>query len=292
MASSRPRARVVVAPVAFVLFQGIALARSSDALAYRPFDGTDADVAAHGEFELELAPVGYLYDTDGPSLLLPQVVFNYGVMDRVELVIDARHQLALGTPHLVDGVRLDRSRILDTDALVKIVLRKGSLQASDHEPGEPAPSGISVAMELGPLLPELGGSASAASFGASDDLIASMRWHDVAAHLNTQPMFDRQHRAALFESVILEGPFRWKVRPVSELAFQSEWYGPTTLSALGGAIARVTEGLDLDLAGRALETDGHAGYEVRAGFTWAIAVHEPESERQKPGGKTPEGEKP
>ena len=267
---------------ALLVAQGTALAFSADALAYRPFDGTDADVAAHGEFELELAPLGYLYDAEGPSLLLPQVVFNYGIMERVELVIDLRHQLALGTPHVIDGKRLDRSRLLDTDALVKVVLRKGTLQEM---------SGVSMAMEVGPLLPELGGGGGL-GVGVSDDLIASMRWHDVTAHLNTQPMFDREHRAALFESLILEGPFRWKVRPVSELAFQSEWYGATTLSALGGAIARVTEGLDLDVAGRVLETDGRAGYEARAGFTLGIPLLESEAEAKTPAGKAPEGEKP
>ena len=274
----RSRARLVVA--ATLLFQVLAVTASTDAHAYRPFDGTDADVASHGEFELELAPLGYLYDTDGPALLLPQVVFNYGVVEGVELVIDARHQLALGTPHLVSGMRLDRERILDTDALVKVILRKGTLQEA---------GGVSVAMEVGPLLPELGGSHG---IGVSDDLIASMRWHDVTAHLNTQPMFDREHRVALFESLILEGPFRWKVRPVSELALQSQWYGVTTLSALGGAIARVTDALDLDLAARYLETDGHPGYEVRAGFTLGIAVFEPEAVKETPAGRTPEGEKP
>jgi hypothetical protein len=258
----------------------ILLIASTDASAYRPFDGTDADVAAHGEFELELAPIGYLYDTDGPSLLLPQVVFNYGVMEGVELVIDARHQLALGTPHVIAGMSLDRERILDTDFLAKVILRKGTLQ--EH-------TGASVAMEVGPLLPELGGSHGV---GVSDDVIVSMRWHNVTAHLNTQPMFDREHRAALFESLILEGPFRWKVRPVSELALQSEWYGSTTLSALGGAIARVTDSLDLDVGARALETDGHAGYEVRAGFTLGIALFEPKEEAETPAGHTPEGEKP
>ncbi len=33
---------------------------SNDARAYRPFDGTDADVAAKGELELEIGPLGYL----------------------------------------------------------------------------------------------------------------------------------------------------------------------------------------------------------------------------------------
>jgi hypothetical protein len=269
------RLLLVLPPIALA-----ALTASSDALAYRPFDGTDADVADHGEFELELAPLGYLYDAKGPSLQLPTVVFNYGIAEGVELVVDARHQLALGTPHVIGGMSLDRDRITDTDFLAKLLLRKGTLQ--EH-------TGVSIATEVGPLLPELGGSHG---FGVSDDVIVSMRWHDVTAHLNTQPMFDREHRAALLETLILEGPFRWRVRPVSELAVESEWYGPTTASALGGAIARVSDALDLDVAARALETDGHAGYEVRAGFTLGIPIFEPEAEKESPAGRTPEGEKP
>jgi hypothetical protein len=47
---------------------------SSPALAYRPFDGTDAAVAAPGEIEIELQPAGRLRDETGTSLIAPATV--------------------------------------------------------------------------------------------------------------------------------------------------------------------------------------------------------------------------
>ena len=50
-----------------------------DALAYRPFDGTDADVAEYGDFELELGPTQY-YREDGRNFLVaPATVLNLGI---------------------------------------------------------------------------------------------------------------------------------------------------------------------------------------------------------------------
>jgi hypothetical protein len=54
------------------------LAWSVPASAYRPFDGTDAAVAAKGELEIELQPAGRLHDQGGTSLIAPATVINYG----------------------------------------------------------------------------------------------------------------------------------------------------------------------------------------------------------------------
>jgi hypothetical protein len=48
---------------------------ASPAAAYRPFDGTDAAVAAPGEVEIELQPAGGLRDETGTSLIAPATVF-------------------------------------------------------------------------------------------------------------------------------------------------------------------------------------------------------------------------
>jgi hypothetical protein len=42
---------------------------AAPASAYRPFDGTDAAVAAKGEMEIELQPAGRLRDENGTSLI-------------------------------------------------------------------------------------------------------------------------------------------------------------------------------------------------------------------------------
>jgi hypothetical protein len=48
------------------------------AQAYRPFDGTDAAVAAPGEVEIELGPVEYLREGSERALSAPNVRLNYG----------------------------------------------------------------------------------------------------------------------------------------------------------------------------------------------------------------------
>ena len=62
-------------PAVLVAFALIASTRT--ALAYRPFDGTDADVAPRGELELEIGTVGYLHGRDGTAVAPMQVV-NFG----------------------------------------------------------------------------------------------------------------------------------------------------------------------------------------------------------------------
>ena len=121
----------------------LSLFLSGQALAYRPFDGTDAAVAAHGEFELELGPLGYYQVGSEHDLVLPSVVLNYGIFERVELVLAGFNYLGLDahTPPPLD-------RILDTELSAKVVLREGCLQEKD---------GVSVATEVGVLLPQLGG---------------------------------------------------------------------------------------------------------------------------------------
>jgi hypothetical protein len=270
------RASRRIAPA--IAFLGV-LATASQALAYRPFDGTDADVAAHGEFELELGPIGYIYNVDGSALVLPAVVLNYGIFPTWELVIDSRHQLGLGDLH---GAR--RSRILDNDILLKHVLREGTLQ-NDEEHHR---TGISVATEFGPLLPELGGSHGV---GVGVNLIGSYRFRDVTLHLNTMPQYDREHRVDMFESLIVEGPFRWTVRPVGEASVEKEWYGPHTESLLLGTIVRMSDDLYLDAAGRVFNIDGETGYEARLGFTLGVPIFEPAKTCPTPTAAEPEGER-
>jgi hypothetical protein len=65
---------------------------SSPALAYRPFDGTDAAVADLGEFELEFQPAGRMRDDTGTSLIASELVLNYGVMQDWEAVVEGRLQ--------------------------------------------------------------------------------------------------------------------------------------------------------------------------------------------------------
>ena len=143
-------------PTLATLAVGVVVA--SPAFAYRPFDGTDGDVAEVGQFELEMGPAQFLSSPEGHYLMAPATVLNLGVAPGFELVVDFKDFVALqrvaGQP---------RIRLLDTDIFLKSILRRGSLQ------GE---SGISIALEAGPLLPEIGGTHG---FGAQANLITSYR---------------------------------------------------------------------------------------------------------------------
>ena len=57
-------------------------ATSGPAWAYRPFDGTDAAIAAPGELEIELQPAGRLREGGNTTLVAPATVFNYGLSER------------------------------------------------------------------------------------------------------------------------------------------------------------------------------------------------------------------
>ena len=141
---------------------------AAPAFAYRPFDGTDGDVAEEGRFEIELGPAQYLKGPDGRALAAPATVLNLGVDEDMELVVDFKNLIGLdrapGAP---------RMRLLDTDIMLKCIIRHGTLQGA---------SGVSMAVEAGPLLPELN---STNAWGAEAKLITSYRWDALSLHLNT-----------------------------------------------------------------------------------------------------------
>src|SRR5947207_791242 len=114
-----------------MLSAGIGLA--SPAFAYRPFDGTDGDVADVGEFELEMGPAHFLSSPEGRYIVAPATVLNLGVARGLELVVDFKDFVGLQS---VAGQ--PRMRLLDTDIFLKGILRRGTLQ------GE---SGVSIALE-------------------------------------------------------------------------------------------------------------------------------------------------
>src|SRR6188768_1284789 len=65
-------ALLLVSPLAWLVEQRAAHA-------YRPFDGTDGDVADTGEFELELGPLHYAQEGDEKFFLTPTVL-NLGIV--------------------------------------------------------------------------------------------------------------------------------------------------------------------------------------------------------------------
>jgi hypothetical protein len=239
------------------------LTAEHDAYAYRPFDGTDADVAALGDFELELGPVHYYSQASTRYLIAPATVLNLGFAPSWEAVVDFQNFVGL---QAVPGQA--RDRLLDTDVLAKTVLVRGSLQDAGPWP--------SVAAELGPLLPNINGENG---FGASCDVIVSKRWQALTVHANSWFELTRGDlHFDWFEGVILEGSFDAKARPVSELFVEHEWVtNVTTLSALLGGIWRAADGIDLDAAVREARIGPQWATEVRLGLTWTLGLWKPHS---------------
>jgi hypothetical protein len=248
----------------FVLGSSVILAVGTvapPALAYRPFDGTDADVAETGNFELELGPVHWYSQSDRHYLIAPATVLNLGFLPRWELVVDFQNFVGLDTP---PGQA--RDQLLDTDVFTKVVLVPGALQGKGPWP--------SVAAELGPLLPNINGQES---FGASTDVIVSQRWRGFTMHVNNWFELTRGDlHLDWFEGVILEGSADQAVRPVSELFVEHEFVANvTTWSALVGAIWRASDGLDLDVGLREARIADERATEVRIGLTWRLGLWEP-----------------
>lgn len=230
------------------------LGASASALAYRPFDSTDAAVADAGELELELGPLGRLREGARKFNVAPAAIANVGLPGDRELVIQGQREVALarveGEPH---------SSLQDNGAFIKQVLRRGVLQEE---------AGPSIATEYGLLLPSIPGHGTGASIAG----IVSQRWRSGTVHLNAAVARTREHEADAFLGAIVEGPIDWAVRPVAEAFAERTSGGPRVSSFLVGAIWRAGEDLALDIALR----QGHIGSEpvreVRLGLTWAFSL--------------------
>jgi hypothetical protein len=240
--------------VAAILLPLLAIAWSREALAYRPFNGTDAAVAEPGVVELELGPIQYFELGQLPILFSPDVVLNYGIGERWELVLQGRlaHELLPDSqgPNLVDN-----------GVFLKGVLREGSLQDK---------SGPSIATEFGLLLPA---TRDEPGTGASLAVIVSQRWQTLTLHLNAEVAMTRRQLVDTAYSIILEGPYSWPVRPVAEFFYEREYGGSETGSALVGAIWQVRDNLSIDFGLRGGWVDGIAFKEIRAGLTIGIGLH-------------------
>jgi hypothetical protein len=225
---------------------------SDRASAYRPFDGTDAAVADLGQLEIELGPLGLLWQQANKTLIAPAYIVNYGFAKNWELVLQGQLETPLASS--------DPSSLTMAGAFLKGVLRPGSLQEK---------SGPSIATEFGVLLP---GVNAEPGYGLSWAGIVSQRWDAGTIHLNLQTELTREHNADIFVSTILEGPSKWKVRPVAEFFYENEFGQAQTVSGLIGAIWQVRDGLTFDVGVRHALTNGHVVNEIRAGLTFGIPL--------------------
>src|SRR5215813_4531789 len=238
-----------------VVVVGVAMVGSTASFAYRPFDGTDAAVADPQEVEIELEPAGVLRRNAQTSLIAPFMIFNYGFAKNWEFVFQGLGQFPLTS--------FDESASVNgVGAFLKHVLREGSLQDA---------TGPSVAIEFGPLLP---GVNADSGFGASFGTIVSQRWDWGAVHANIVTELTRDQHFDYFVGGIIEGPTKWKVRPVAEFFYEEEIGQTRTVSGLIGAIWHVKDNLSFDIGFRHAVVNGHPVEEFRAGMTFGFSLPE------------------
>jgi hypothetical protein len=222
---------------------------ATSAFAYRPFDGTDAAVADFGEVEVELQPLGAMH-AGSTTKPVSDSVLNFGFAERWELVVQATAQ-----PPLAGGGPLS----VPDAAFLKYVVQPGVLQDKQ---------GPSMAMEFGPLLPDVGGSGVGFSWSG----IVSQRWDWGTVHFNIETNFTQDQHGELFFDAIIEGPSKWKVRPVFEVYSDSVINVSQSYSALAGAIWQVNDKLAFDVAFRYALVDGRPVNELRAGMTFGFPL--------------------
>jgi hypothetical protein len=239
--------------VAALLAAAVLTCWCSPAEAYRPFDGTDAAVAQTGEVEIELGPVEYFREGAERTLFAPDYRINYGFASRWEASVEGK--AAYGLTGGVPGASL-----IESDVLLKGVLREGVLQEK---------TGPSIATEFGILLP---GISDQPGTGAVLTGIASQRWDWGTVHLNAQIELTREQHADYFLDMIIEGPYDWVVRPVSEFFYERDIGLFRTRSALVGAIWQVQDNIAVDFGLRGGLVNEHTVGEIRAGVTFAFGV--------------------
>jgi len=223
------------------------------AAAYRPFDGTDAAVADVGEVEIELQPAGLFRENSENTLIAPFVVYNYGFAERWELVVQGQAE----TPLTTAGPTI----LTNAGVFLKYVLQPGVLQDK---------SGPSIATEFGPLLPGINGELGV---GFSWAGILTQRWDWGTINYNVETNLTRDHHAELFLDAIIEGPFKWPIRPVAEVFYDNDFGVAQEISGLIGAIWQVRDNLSFDIGLRHALLNGRPINELRAGVTFGFPLN-------------------
>jgi hypothetical protein len=239
--------------VAAGLVSILAVGSIPQAVAYRPFDGTDAAVAEPQQLEIELGPAQFSWGGSDRTLVAPNLRLNYGVAENWEFTLEgmAAHQLSSES---------HGTSLVGNEALIKGVLREGSLQDK---------SGPSIATEFGLLLPGINDEHGT---GATLTGIISQRWPWLTVHLNVEGTVTRDLHGDSFVDAILEGPHDWTVRPVAEIFHEREFGTSRETSGLLGAIWQVRDNIAVDAGFRMARLNDLTVNEVRAGVTFSFPL--------------------
>ena len=230
------------------------IAWSSHAGAYRPFDGTDADVAELHQVELEIGPAGYYQQASAHDFVSGGVI-DFGFASGFELVLQGFDYLE------TESSSSRNNKFTDTGIFVKHVWHDGCLQGK---------GGPSFATEVGPLLPTIG---DAMGFGAYvGGILSTCVGKSLIIHWNAEAQILREsYDLDVYGGAIVEPPpSEYVVRPVAEVFVERDFGGGQTYSGLLGAIWDVNQRLALDVAVREALVDGKDASELRTGFSLSI----------------------
>jgi hypothetical protein len=174
---------------------------SSVAWGYRPFVSTDAAVAERHRMEIELGYVTRTRTQGQYTFTTPQLVVNYGFAQNLEIVGEFQ----------VEETRDVGLQLVDPGLFLKAVLREGILQEKE---------GVSLAVELGPLLPAT--RQGERKLGFEGVGIASAKLSPFTFHLNFGGGVDREAtRPFAVWGVITELPIVPRLRLVGEVNGES-----------------------------------------------------------------------
>jgi hypothetical protein len=173
------------------------LLSQSVAWGYRPFVSTDAAVADVKEMEVEIGYFNLERERGKNTFIVPKAVLNYGLVRNLELVGEFAVE---EPPH-------GPVRLADPALSLKAVLKEGVLQEK---------SGVSFAVEAGPLLPSTNREENRFGFEASG--ILSGKLDALTYHVNFGGGVDRaKTNPFLVWGVIAELPITPKLRLVGEI---------------------------------------------------------------------------
>jgi len=227
---------------------GASMLLTTPALAYRPYDSTDADVAEDDELEFEF---GWRHaELEAGGLTGIGAVFNLGVGRDREIVAEGEWQRWQPTPGAAE------SGVEDVGLFLKQVHRRGSLQ------GEP---GISIASECGALIPRR---HEEAGVGAECLLIASHETSAIAIHINAGVAYETDHRWARSVGLIVERAGHRRLKPGIELLHERSEGDRSEIAMLVGLTWTVSEDCALDVAFRRQLQPSSDSHEWRLGLTW------------------------
>jgi len=211
---------------------------------------TDAAVADPREVEIELGYFNLDRAHRENTISTPHVVLNYGVAKNLELVAEFNLQVSTDV------------EITDPSLSLKGVVKEGVLQDK---------SGVSVAVEAGPLLPST--LPHEDSVGLEVIGIVSGKLDPVTLHVNGGGGLDRGGRGFGVWGVIGELPVHSKLRLVGEINGQStEGERPNNSALLGIIWQPTSRNLFLDAAVRRGISRAAPDWQFTLGLTFGFSI--------------------